>query len=79
MGGNLSEPLAPVIRVEGGLSVPSTGPVRKGLRVAVDEIFKGALADVDLTGFTGPPGEEVLLGERLRQSAPNLDVFSFEP
>jgi hypothetical protein len=79
MGGNLFEPLAPVIRVEGVLSVPSTGPVSKGLRIAMDEIFEGALADVDLTGFSGPPGEEVLRGERLRQSVPNLNVFSFEP
>jgi hypothetical protein len=45
----------------------------------MDEIFEGALTEVDLSGFVGPPGEEVLLGERLRQSAPNLDVFSFEP
>jgi hypothetical protein len=79
MGGNLFEPLAPVIRLEGALSVPSTGPVSKGLRVAMDEIFEGALADVDLTGFSGPPGEEVLSGERLRRSVPNLDVFSLEP
>jgi hypothetical protein len=79
MGGNLFEPLAPVIRLEGELSVPATGPIQKELRVAVDEIFEGALADIDLTAFAGPPGEEVLLGERLRRSVPSLTVFSFEP
>jgi hypothetical protein len=82
MGGNLVEPLAPAIRIEGALTVPATGPATKGLRVALDEIFEGALADVDLTGFVAPPGpvgEEVLLGERLRRSMPELAVFSFDP
>jgi hypothetical protein len=82
MGGSLFEPLAPVIRIEGALSVPATGPVQKGLRVAMDEVFEGALADVDLTGFVGPPGdvgEEVVRGERLRRSLPVLTVFSFAP
>jgi hypothetical protein len=79
MGGNLFEPLAPVIRIDAALSVPAAGSVRKGLRVALDEIFEGALADIDLTDFVGPPGEEVLAGERLRRSVPTLTVFSLEP
>jgi hypothetical protein len=79
MGGNLFEPLAPWVRVEGGLSVPAVGPIQKGVRVAMEQVFAGALADVDLTGFMGPPGEEVLKGERLRRSLGGLTVFSFEP
>jgi hypothetical protein len=82
MGGNLIEPLAPAIRIQGQLSVPATGPVQKRLRVVMDEIFKGALANVDLTGFEAPHadvGEEILRGERLRRSLPTLNVFSFEP
>jgi hypothetical protein len=79
MGGSLFEPLAPSVRVEGVLSVPAAGPVQKGLRVAMDEIFAGALAEVDLTDFAGPPGEEVLRGERLRRSVPELTIFSFAP
>jgi hypothetical protein len=82
MGGNLVEPLAPSIRIEGAFSVPAMGPVSKGLSVALDEIFEGALTDVDLTGFVAPPGpvgEEVLLGERLRRSMPELTVFAFDP
>jgi hypothetical protein len=58
------------------------GPVQKGLRVAMEEIFEGALADVDLTGFVGPPGdvgEEIIRGEQLRRSLPSLTVFSFAP
>ena len=47
--------------------------------VALDEIFEGALADVDLTDFVGPPGDEVVAGERLRRSVPTLTVFSLEP
>jgi hypothetical protein len=76
MGGNLSEQLAPVVRVDGPLTVPTTGPVQQRLRIAMDEFFEGALADVDLTGFAGPPGEEVLRGERLRRSVPDLTIFS---
>lgn len=79
MGGNLFEPLAPVIRIELALPVPQTGSIRKHLRVAMDEIFEGARADVDLSDFAGPPGEEVLDGERLRRSVPTLSVFSLEP
>jgi hypothetical protein len=82
MGGSLFEPLAPAIRIQGQLSVPTTGSVQKGLRVAMEEIFEGALSDVDLTGFVGPPGdvgEEIILGERLRRSLPSLTVFSFAP
>jgi hypothetical protein len=83
MGGNLFEPLAPVIRIAGAVSVPATGTTRKALRVALDEIFEGALTDVDLTDFAppgaGPPGDEVMLGERLRRSVPALTVFSFAP
>ncbi len=79
MGGNLFEPLAPVIRLNTPLSVTATGPIQKRLRVAVDEIFEGARADIDLADFVGPPGEEVLAGERLRRSLPTLSVFSLEP
>jgi hypothetical protein len=79
MGGNLYEPLAPVIRIAGAVSVPATGSAMKGLHVALDEIFEGALADIDLTDFAGPPGEEVVLGERLRRSVPALTVFTFAP
>jgi hypothetical protein len=82
MGGNLEEALAPAIRVQGQVSVPATGPVQKGLRIAMEEIFEGALANVDLTGFVPPhadPGEEIIRGEQLRRSLPSLMVFSFAP
>jgi hypothetical protein len=79
MGGNVFDALAPLIRLEGGLSVSVGGSVQKGVRVAMDEIFEGALTDVDLTGFVGPPGDEIIKGERLRRSLGELTVFSFKP
>jgi hypothetical protein len=79
MGGNLFQALAPLVRIEGGLSVSAGPPVQKGVRIAMEEVFEGALADVDLTGFVGPPGEEVVNGERLRRSLSELTVFSFDP
>jgi hypothetical protein len=79
MGGNLFEALAPVIRIDAALSVPAGGALSKTLQLAMDQVFEGALSDVDLTDFVGPPAEEVLLGERFRRSVPTLSLFSFAP
>jgi hypothetical protein len=79
MGGNLYEELAPLVRVDGAFSVPASGKVSKSMRFVLDDVFKGALMDVDLSGFIGPPGEEVVLGERLRRSMTGLHLFAFEP
>ncbi|KYF57465.1 hypothetical protein BE04_02020, partial [Sorangium cellulosum] len=82
MGGNLVMDLVPRVEVRGALSVPESGSTGKVVRVAMDEVFEGATADVDLTGFMGPPGpvgDELLAGERLRRSLPDLTVFAFDP
>jgi hypothetical protein len=79
MGGNLFEPLAPRVRVEGPFSLPATGSLGKTMQVVMDEVFKGALADIDLTGFLGSPEEEVRRGERLRRSMPQLKAFRLAP
>jgi hypothetical protein len=79
MGGNIVQFLAPSVRVDGAFSVPASGTLSKAMQLSLDEVFKGALTDVDLSGFIGPPGEEVVLGERFRRSMPMLHVFSFAP
>jgi len=84
MGGdvsNLDLPSAPVFRLDGEVAIPTSGPVTRNIRVAVDEIFKGATADVDVSGSPLPPSPqgEIESGERLRRSAPGLHVFSFGP
>jgi hypothetical protein len=79
MGGSLYQELAPLVRVDGAISVPASGSVSKSMRFVLDEVFKGALTEVDLAGFVGPPGEEVVLGERLRRSMAGLHLFAFEP
>ena len=78
MGGTPNTSSAPVIRVDGSLTVPATGSVTRGMRVAIDQIFAGATADIDVTG-TVLPGEEVEAGERLRRTAAGLPLFSFAP
>jgi len=79
MGGNLAQDLTPRVLVSGAFSIPASGSVSKGLRFVLDDVFKGAEADVDLTGFAGPPGEEVVLGERLRRSMAGLHLFALDP
>ncbi|WP_437718157.1 MbnP family protein [Sorangium sp. So ce448] len=82
MGGNLAEDLAPRVEVRDALSVPASGSTGKVVRVVMDEVFAGATADIDLTGFVAPPGpvgDELLAGERLRRGLPDLTVFAFGP
>ncbi|WP_437611545.1 MbnP family protein [Sorangium sp. So ce834] len=82
MGGNLAMDLAPRVEVRGPVSVPASGSTGKVVRLVMDEVFEGATADVDLTGYIGPPGpvgDELLAGERLRRSLPALTVFAFDP
>jgi hypothetical protein len=79
MGGSLAQELAPRVRVNGAFSVPASGSFSTGMHFVLDDVFKGALTDVDLTGFDGPPGEEVVLGERLRRNIAGLQLFSLDP
>jgi hypothetical protein len=82
MGGDLANrdlPSAVSIRVVGPINVPATGTARRSIRVAMDQIFKGATTEVDTTGFPLPPEGHLLAGERLRRNAPGLQLFVFEP
>ena len=68
MGGAPGTLFAPVIRVEGALSVPAGAAVTRSLRVVMEQIFVGATMEADVT--TAPlPGGEVINGERLRRNA----------
>ena len=75
MGGFPGVLFAPTVVANGNVAVPGTGSVAARLRMNVDEMLKGASTRVDLTGFSGPPGQEVNDGEQLRQSAPRLMLF----
>src|SRR6187402_732615 len=69
MGGNIRQELVPRVRVSGALSVPASGALEKGLSLAMDEIFKGATSDLDVSdvavGLLSTP--EAVAGERLRR------------
>ena len=46
----------------------------------MDQIFKGAATDVDLSDFPVPSaGEEMRAGERLRRTGAGLPLFTFVP
>jgi hypothetical protein len=80
MGGDITNRVNPadiVFRVAGALSIPASGgPVTKHLRVAMDQVWKGANADVDVNPFfAGEPA--MAAGERLRLTAADLPLFAF--
>ena len=79
MGGFPGTLMAPKVRVDGRLAVPGSGKITKGLRVAIDEIFKGATVPVDISGAPLPPETAVDPGENLRRSATGLHIFTFDP
>ncbi|MEI9952851.1 MAG: MbnP family protein [Pseudomonadota bacterium] len=81
MGGNISEELVPHVTVTGALSVPESGTLETGLSVVMDEIFKGATADIDVSDVINGPlaGPDSEAGERLRRELPELHAFVLEP
>jgi hypothetical protein len=76
--------------VPGPLPASPPAVVERPLRLDMDQVFEGATANVDVShaipappgggGPFGPPGgDEVLAGERLRQTAPGLPLFVLDP
>jgi hypothetical protein len=80
MGGSVTMDAAPMITVQGMFAVSAGVSTSKTILVGMDEIFRGAAMDVDLSDFPLPPGgDEVALGERLRRTTPGLNIFTFAP
>jgi len=82
MGGDLlhlTMPGAPVISLEGALAVPASGTLRKKIRLYVDQIFKGATTDVQLSAYFMTAPAEMKNGERLRLNASGLKLSDLAP
>ena len=81
MGGDIRKELVPGVSVSGTFSIPESGRLEKALNVAMDELFKGATADIDVSdvavGLLSAP--EAVAGERLRRQLSALHVFVFAP
>ena len=81
MGGDIRKELLPSVGVSGTFSIPESGRLEKALNVAMDELFKGATADIDVSdvalGLLSTP--EAIAGERLRRQLSALHVFVFAP
>jgi len=81
MGGSIEKEFVPRVSVQGAFSIPASGTVEKRLSVAMDEIFKGASASIDVSdvaiGLLATP--ESIAGERLRRDLPDRHVFVLEP
>jgi hypothetical protein len=90
MGGLVGSLFAPIVHVDGQLIVPESGPIVRHLHLVMDQVFKGATANVNASGAPpgvpgggGPSGapsqDEIIAGERLRQTAPHLPLFVLDP
>jgi hypothetical protein len=81
MGGDITKERVPRVTIAGALSIPASGTLEKGVSVVMDEIFKGATADLDVsdvaTGLLSTP--EAIAGERLRRQLSELHAFVLEP
>lgn len=79
---NLSVPGALVFRIEGPLSIPASGSsAGRRLRLAMDQVFKGAASAVDVSDLPFPFSTlpEVIAGERLRRTGADLPLFILGP
>ncbi|MEI9941001.1 MAG: MbnP family protein [Pseudomonadota bacterium] len=81
MGGDITKELVPSVTVSGALSLPPSGTLEKGLNVVMDEIFKGATSNIDVSdesvGFLATA--DAVAGLRLRHDWSELHVFVLEP
>jgi hypothetical protein len=76
MGGLPGTLLAPKVEARAALSVGEGAPLNVRLALDLDAVFAGATAPLDVGDVTLPPGDEVVAGERLRRSAPELMLFT---
>lgn len=75
MGGQVGRIFAPIVHAPGAVLVPVTGKVSRRLRVSMDEVFKAAVANIDLSDFSGIPSTEVIAGEKVRRAASTAPLF----
>jgi hypothetical protein len=81
MGGNITKEFVPRVTVSSAFSLSASGTLEKRLGVAMEQIFAGSTADIDVSdvavGFLSTP--ESIAGERLRRELPDLSVFALDP
>ena len=79
MGGSITKELAPRVSLPRTFTISSTDPTEMALSLSMNELFKGATADIDVSdvavGFLSTP--ESVAGERLRRGLPGLPLFQF--
>jgi len=79
MGGSITKELAPRVTVPHDFTIAETDPLELALSLSMDELFKGATADIDVSdvavGLLSTP--ESVAGERLRRGLPALHLFEF--
>jgi hypothetical protein len=77
---NLDRSSGVAVRIPGAFGVPASGAQTRHIQVAIDQIFKAATGDVDVSDYplAGAP-IEILDGERLRRAGGSLPLFVFAP
>lgn len=77
MGGLVGLIAGPQIRAEAPITIPAKGAATATLQVSLDEIFRGAHLDADVSEVFPLP--EVQAGERLRRNLSRVRVFVLAP
>jgi hypothetical protein len=77
---DLSRPSGVTVRIGGAVNVAASGANTRRIWVAMDQVFKGATSNVDISDypFQGAP-LPMLDGERLRRAGDSLPLFVFAP
>jgi hypothetical protein len=76
MGGLPSLLAAPRVEALGSFSVVDGTPASARLVFDLGEVFDAATSDTDVSDYPVPTHPEVLLGERVRRLAPDLEMFT---
>jgi hypothetical protein len=79
MGGNITQELAPRVSLPHSFTISPTDPREMALSLSMDELFKGATANIDVSDVPVgiPSTPESVAGERLRRGLPGLHLFAF--
>jgi hypothetical protein len=79
VGGVRGELFAPRVHAPGELTVEASTNASRRLVFDLDELFRATVCTLDPATFPGPPDPPVLLGECVRQLAPERPLFTLSP
>lgn len=79
VGGIIGRVYATRVTASGAVAASSGAVTRARLQLSLDELFRMARTDIDVTGSVLLPFPEIVLGERVRRLAPESALFVLLP